>query len=173
VRFEMPSYTVPLNGTLDLNIVIDYAQGEPSDLFSYGFRVEVLDPSATSLVSLELPLALNYDGVNDSPAFTNLDPAVFGVKGTVDVFGAPVTPYTDTLLATYEMQFVKVGTVELKLQPYNTLGPTEELFVSGGGAVLDDLIVFQTTQVTVIPEPSAAITGLAGLMVALMSRQRR
>ena len=173
VRFEVPNYTVGLNGILDLNVLIEYEQGEPTDLFSYGLRVEVLDPSATNFVSLELPLALNYDSVNGAPAVTDLSPAVLGAKGTIDVFDSGRTPYTGSLLATYQMQFVKVGTVNLKLHAYNTLGPSEELFVSGGGGVLDDFIVFKETEVTVIPEPSVVVTWMTGLLALLAGWRRR
>ena len=171
VRFEMPTYTVPLNGSLDLNIHIEYEQGEPMDLFSYGLRLEVVDPVAVNLVSLRLPLSLNYDGVNGTPAVTDLSPGVLGAKGTVNFLDA-AGAYSDSLLATYEMQFEELGTVDLQLHPFNTLGATEQVFVSGGGVKMDDFIVFEGASVTVVPEPSVILTGLAAAMALLLRRHR-
>ena len=172
VRFMEPAYTVQLNGTLDLDVLIDYDQGEPAELFSYGVRMDVLDPTAANLVSLALPMQLNYDGVNGSPAMMNTSAGVLGVKGTVDMLNPPTALYTGSLLATYEMSFVKTGQVSLQLRPFNTLGPTEEIFVAGQGMVLDDFIVFGSTIVTVIPEPSVMLSGLCGLAMMVVRRRR-
>lgn len=171
VRFELPEYTVAVGEFLDLRVLIDHDQGEPADLFSYGVRVELLEPGAANLVTLGLPLALDYDGVNGAPAAVDVDPAVLGAKGTINVFEMPQVPYTGSLLATYQMQFVQVGTVRLKLHPYNTLGPTEDIFVSGNGMSLDDFVVFRETEVNVIPEP--AVTWAAVLTTWLLAGRRR
>lgn len=173
VRFELPRYTADLGGILDLNVLIEYDLDDPADdLFSYGLRVEVLTPGATNLIALQLPLKLDYDGINGAPAMTNLSSGVLGAKGTVDLFDTGRSPYAESLLATYRFQFVTEGPVRLQLQPYNTLGPTEDLFVSDGGVVLDDFVVFGSADVDVVPEPAALVMVFSGALALLMARRR-
>lgn len=173
VAFSQPDRVVVVNETVDVGILITYDAGESGELFSYGVRLAVAGPAASILTAIDVPSELEFFGADGAPAFRDLDPAVMGVKGTVDALAPSTPPYDGSLLAVYRMRFPAEGRYDLSLSPFNTLGPSEEIFVAGDGAVLDGALAFGTARIDVIPEPAAAGLLALGTMATVLAAGRR
>jgi len=160
-----------LGAPLAIDVEIAYQGGEPTTLFSFGVRIDVSGPGEVVLDTLTAVPALDFFGTAGPGAFIDAAPGVLGIKGSVDVLGA-APPHAGGTLARYVFSFAENGRYTLTPRAFNTLGPTEDIFVSGNGLSLDDSITFEPTSVTVVPEPgSASLLGVAGL--AAMLRRRR
>lgn len=169
VSFSQADYNAVVNQPVALHVVITYAPSDPgNELFSFGVRI-IPDPG-TSLAadSIEPAPDLDFFGVGGS-AQVDADPAVLGIKGNVEDFQSP---HTDSHLATYELRFSQTGSHNLGLALYNTLGPSEQIFVDGDGDVLDPLLTFGSATVHVIPEPPL-LPFLSAAFLAGLARRRR
>ena len=58
---------------------------------------------------------------------------------------------------TFNVSFPELGVYNLDLDFYNTLGPSEQLFVSGNGTLLDPILVFESAMISVVPEPAMSL----------------
>jgi len=142
----------------------------PSGLFSYGLRLRI-DPAAvvaSASEPVQLPPALNHNGVAGAGAVQMIGSDWVGVKGTVDITALPIEFYGEAILATFlltDQSGIVGGSYELRLDFFNTLGPTESIFVDGEGNTLDDRITFGSAIVNIIPEPATLHLGAFALAV--------
>lgn len=155
--------------TLSLNVSITYEGGDPNSLFSFGVAV-LPEPGSMSfsVMGIDVPVPLDFNGVAGPGASKTVLPDLIAVKGTVNLATNPIQVYSGTLLATFNFRFDQPGLYPLRLDFFNTLGPTEAIFITGEGIVIDDRITFGSTIVQVIiPEPTCSsflvLTALAGL----------
>jgi hypothetical protein len=158
VSFAGPPSTVVIGQTVPLRVEITYEAGEVNSLFSYGVAL-LPAPGATDVMalSIELPPPLDFNGILGPGAMRVLRSDFMAAKGTVDLSANPLAFYPGTLIATFNVRFDAAGSYPLRLDFFNTLGPTEDIFVTGGGAVLDNNITFGSTVIqVVIPEPHLA-----------------
>jgi hypothetical protein len=145
----------------------------PVGLFSYGVRVTFNDAYAqvANVAAIHVPLALDFNGVRGPGALRAVGPGFAAVKGTVDFAKQPTEPYSQTLLATLQVNadpFQFAGSYDLALEIFQTLGTNETVFVGGDGSALDPVIGFGRATVTVVPEGSSFGMigfGLANLML--------
>ena len=173
VSLTAPVLVTTIDSEVVLDLTIDYEAGESGSLFSYGARVDLNGTGLVNFVSLSIPAELDFSGPNGPGATTDLSPGVLGVKGTVEALNPPITAYSGSLLAQYRFRFPEVGEFTFTPSEFNTLGPTEDLFVTGDGQVLDDALTFQSVTVTVVPEPSVGVLGLVGVgLLGVFSRRR-
>ncbi len=172
VKFSQVDYTVDVGDLLALEILIEFEGGDPAmDLFSFGTRL-LPDPTAALVLdSIEVVSALNFNGVLGPPAQTNTDLAVLGAKGTIEFLVG--VDYAGPLLATYNVRINAVGNFTFGLDFFNTLGPTEQIFIGGNGQVLDSVITFGEATVNVVPEPGAAVLVLLACLLPVMRHARR
>lgn len=159
VSFPRTDYTVAVGQSLDLDVEINFEAGDAaSDLFSFGVRLVPVGGTPFALDSIAVVPALDNFGIGGGAnALIDPDPAVLGAKGNVINLQSP---YMGSLLVTYTVQFIAVGSFPISLDFFNTLGPTEQIFVGGNGQELDPTVTFGNTLVTVIPEP-----GIGGLLL--------
>lgn len=151
VSFAQAEYIVPVGQTLSLDVLIAFEQGDSAtNLFSFGVRVIPAGGTPFALEGIEVDPDLNFFGSGGAAAFVDPVPGVLGAKGNVTNFQAP---HTGSVLATYKMRFTAVGSYTADLDFFNTLGPTEQIFVGGNGSVLDPEVRFSGTTINVIPEP--------------------
>lgn len=169
-----PVATVVRGVPYDFDAVI--AEVDPVDfLFSFGVVVFAEDPGSSDSISFDavnVPPALDFDGVNGDGARIALEEGFAGAKGTVDVGLDPLVGYDAPRLATFTATFAQEGTFTLRPDLYNTLGPTEAIFVTLEGGVLDDSLTFETMSVTVIPEPRSLVLLLLAAGGAALRRRR-
>ena len=147
-----------------------------NDLFSYGVRVSFPANRAcvSNPASISPAAALNFNGVLGAGAFKTVASNFAAVKGSVEFSDQPVRPYQNTLLATFLITDKGTGSYPLTAGPFNTLGPTEQLFVSGSGEVLDSTLIFGSAMVNYRPQvmvtaPSAgqSLTGGAPVVITI------
>lgn len=136
-------------------------------LFSYAVELLVEESKArvSSLSAITVPAQLDFNGVLGPGAHVALGAGFAGAKGTVDFFAVPIKYYAGADLAAFVISDLSgtLGEYPLRLRGFNTLGPTESLFVTGDGQVLDRFITFQGAMVRVIPEPNAwVLLGFGG-----------
>jgi hypothetical protein len=81
----------------------------------------------------------------------------------VDLSRNPIEMYQGTVLAEFQFRFTRPGIYDLSLDFFNTLGPTEQIFVNQDGMPIDNLIEFRPGQIqVVVPEPGSPLLLLAG-----------
>jgi hypothetical protein len=169
IGFDQAAYTG--RPGLPVAIGVELDSPVPAGLFSYGV-VLFYDPVAgrvTDLNSIIVPPQLDFNGVAGPGAFKQVADGTAGAKGTVDFFAQSGTDaYTGRLLATFNFLPQTPGEYLLSLTLFNTLGPTESIFIAGDGSKLDDIIGFGTARLEVIPEPtSLALLMWGGLAIFL------
>ena len=152
------------NQSIPLNVIMDPAP--PAGLFSYGVRIVDESRQITFAANaIIVPPPLDFNGVFGAGAFKESSASSIAVKGTVNTAGPDVKPYSLPLIATFSSpQFISEGSsTRLTLEFFRTLGSTETLFVDGLGNDLDSQIVFGSTTITVVPEPSTVALLSVGL----------
>jgi len=172
VSLSNPAPVVRVDTLVVFDLTIAYEPGEPTTLFSFGARLDVTGPGSVLLDSIEPVPELDFFGTAGTGAFIDSSPSVLGVKGTVNVLSPPVVGYPGTLLASYTFEFPAEGEYSLTPREFNTLGPTEEIFVSGDGTVLDPQVSFTPVSVTVVPEPRVVFLALLAGAGACLTRRR-
>jgi len=174
IGFADPETTVMVNEPVRLVVTIDYAGGATHSLFSYG--VSILGDWETQgivPIGVDVPVALDFNGVAGSGAFVRTGDGFMGVKGTVNLSVNPIEVYPGTVLAEFELLFTRPGSYSLGLELFNTLGPTEDIFVNQEGLSIDDELQFGPGLVHVaIPEPGIS-TLLLATAAALLIRCRK
>lgn len=174
VRFSESAYTIALDTptTFDVVITHDASDGIPDDLFSFGTILLPEPGTPVTLHAIEAVTELDFFGVAGPPAHQDL--GAFGIKGTIDALDLAANPYPGSRLATYTMSFSSPGAFDIGLDFFNTLGPTEQIFIAGDGTVLDPYITFVPASFTVIPEPAAMASVALALLACwrILSRKR-
>ncbi len=173
IGFDRDLYQITPGQTFVVTVAIE--PNSLSGLFSYAVKLNVDDLKArvSGAASISVPAALDFNGVAGPGALKAVGTGFAAVKGTVDFFASPVVYYSGSQLAIFTLtdRSATFGRYTLSLEGYNTLGPTESLFVDGAGTVLDKSITFGTATVNVVPEPSVVLLGLCGGAVALLCRR--
>ena len=174
LQFDQLTYVTSPGSPLSVGIRMDQA---PTDgLFSYGVKL-LFDPASSPVSgvgAISPAAALDFNGPLGAGAFKAVGSGFAGAKGTVDIFANPVTYYSGVLLTTFNLEYQTPGDYTLDLGLFNTLGPTERIFVSGSGASLDNNIQLRTATVHVVPEPSITalvLVGSLGMLLALRWRR--
>ena len=173
VEFDEEAYSGSIGEPIELNI--QFNAPIPNGLFSYGVRLEFDPASGRTDTVFEAVDPLNFNGVLGEGALQDSGEDWVGIKGTVDIFQDPVNFYDDILVTTVHVTYDIPGDYNISLGIFNTLGPTEEIFVDGEGTVLDDNLSFGSARVTVIPEPTTwglLLIGLLGLIRSIRQRCR-
>lgn len=152
-RFDQPVYRITRGQSFQVQVIIDPVP--ESGLASYGVTIGF--PSANAAVSnafaIGVPAELDFNGVRGTGALRSSGADFAAVKGTVDFAVSPASDYRSGALATIQVQDLGVGPYPLTLSPFNTLGVSEEIFVSGTGNALDPLIAFGSAMVEYLAPP--------------------
>ena len=156
VRFDRPQYDIAPGEVFPVKLLIDPIP--PTGLHSFGVRLK-FDSTHASVgdASAVIPAPpLDFDGVRGPGAMKAVGSGYAAVKGTVDGSVQPPVFYTQEILATFPVADLAPGPYTLKAEFFNTLGPTEQIFVDGLGSVLDSQIAFGEAVVNY--RPSVTLT---------------
>jgi hypothetical protein len=184
VQFDQPKYFVTGPGdTVEVSILVDGVDSteplNPVRRGLYSFAVKTTFDGAKAQVDnvgeIDPAAELDYFGLGVG-AFEALGLGFGAVKGNIRQQTNPLEPYEGTLLAKLTLTNLAAGpdSYPLRLEFFRTVGPNEQFFLDGAGAVLDGQIEFGEALVVVIPEPTAgalAALGLAGLAWAAARRR--
>jgi len=155
VKFDRAAYSLSPNRILNAHIEIDPVP--PAGLFSYGIAVEIVgNDGILGAVRVEPVDELNFDGSLGSGADSAQGDGSAAAKGTINFFDLTVAGFTGAKLGTAQIAGLPSGAYTLHLHPLFTLGPKEQLFVSGDGSVLESGLTFGTATLTVVDEQFAA-----------------
>lgn len=183
VRPEQAVYYVTPGETFDIRIHIDADDSTlgsvyeplPNGLFSYGVQATFPGASATvPSVSQVTPTAqLNYFGFSTG-ALKQVTTGTASAKGNINPLGQP---HSDSLLLTIQLTNLAPASSSyvVQLDEWRTLGPTEQIFVTGAGAVLDTSPtsnLFLPALIVVVPEPSALCLLMFSTLIAGRMRLR-
>jgi len=172
ILFNQESYVTTPGAPLNVTLSIAYETDEPMDLFSYGVKLFGTSNADHILFDSVQPVAsLDFNGVAGDGALVAIMAGEAGVKGTVNLANDPLQIYQGSELATFTLSVGAAGNYELTSDFFNTLGPTEAIFVSGDGTQLDPLLAFSKATITVIPEPSSALLLGAGAVFFCAGRR--
>lgn len=165
VGFDQADYLAAVGTTVPVRV--EFKSTSPVALFSYGVRVVYLAElgGVANASAIFVPSELDFNGVLGPGAYKEVGSGFGAVKGTVDFFANPIQYYAGSVLATFQVACPKVGEYDLALQLFRTLGPTEAVFVTAEGLVLDDVLSLGTAKVKVIPETGSAVLLGLGLLV--------
>lgn len=163
------SFTVEV--LFDAELGLPGIQPWPDGLFSVGWQMS-FDSTKAMVDSLTVAPELDYFGFLPG-ANTSVGPGQVEAEGNIDQIA--FTPYFGSLLATIDLTNTAMRgdsyTLQLALKQHF---PTEQLFLDGNGVVLDDILLFGSARVFVIPEPSSLIgLVLGGLTVLGLGARRR
>lgn len=158
-----PGEQITIKILIDGDAMRDGFQPVPDGLFSAGVKMTFnnVKASVAALADVAIAPEIDFFGFNNS-ALVSVNPGEVAFHGNVDQFNAPPIPYSGALLATVTLTNLAsaVDSYPLQLDFSRDLGVNEDFFVDGSGTTLDSMITFVPSQVTVVPEPSAAILGL-------------
>lgn len=173
LRFDQDVYVIQPGQSFEAKALLD--PPPPGGLYSYAVKLQVdeLKARVSSLSAITVPGALDYNGVLGRGAYRALGTGFAGVKGTVNFFAAPQEFYGAGELASFTLtdRSGMLGEYPVNLDGFNTLGPTESLFVTGRGEVLDRFLVFKPAVVRVVPEPATWSTSVFGGAVLWLWRR--
>lgn len=169
IGFDRSDYYTTVDVPVSIRVSIDPLF--PARLFSYGVKL-VYSPSLGLVIDpadIIVPPYIDFNGVLGPGALRGTGEGFAGVKGTVDVFTEPGQGYGESLLATFVVNGEKLGDYAFLIELYNTLGPTESIFIDNTGKVWDRNIRFGFAQFHVVPEPgSAFLIALGSLALILL-----
>jgi len=151
IHFDRYRYDIAPGSTFEARLLI--SPQPAAGLASYG--VAVAFPASQAAVinanAISVPVPLNFDGVLDPGAKKVAGSGFAGAKGTVDFALNPLVPYLGADLVSFQITDLGFGSYVLQSGFFNTLGPTEQIFVAGDGSVLDPNIIFGTALVNYRP----------------------
>lgn len=182
VRFDQEEYVVFHPGdafTADI-IIVDLDNGTANEsgidggLSSFGTQAtfDAAKAKVDSTSDIVTVADLSFFGLAGG-AFEQVGPGLAATKGNIDPNVFPQVPYGGLLLATITFENLASGPTvyPLALDFFNTLGPTEQIFVNGNGVSLDGVITFAPSRVRVVPEPSGILPFLV-FVVGFAGRRR-
>jgi len=171
IGFDQSDYYATVDEPVSIRVSIDPLV--PARLFSYGVKL-VYAPSLGLVIhpaDIIVPPYIDFNGVLGPGALRGTGEGFAGVKGTVDVFTETGQGYGQSLLATFNVTGQKLGDYAFLLELYNTLGPTESIFVDNAGKVWDRNISFGIARfhvVPVVPEPSSVFLMAMGSLALIL-----
>lgn len=150
VTFEREFYLIRGGETFPVQVFV--APRPPNDLYSFGVRLRIESTNAViaGVGAIQVPASLSFDGPRAPAPVIAVGSNSAAVKGTVIFHTPTLRPATNGLLATFYVTDITPGPYQLTLEFFNTLGPSEQIFVDGAGVVLDPWITF--THATVLRE---------------------
>jgi hypothetical protein len=163
IAFPQSHYDVP--GLQEFQIPIRINPLPAAGLFSYGLITTVEgDNGLVGIVTMN-PLAdLAFDGVLGAGSRgVAAETGKFSSKGSVNVFLPDKANHLDPVLGNLSVAGLPDGNYTLRLAPYNTLGPTETIFVDGLNRSLDPQLEFGSATVAVISAPTGTITEVGAI----------
>jgi|GEM_PF-5303519 len=162
IRFDKPAYTadvgVPINGS----IIIDPVP--VGGLYSQGMIINVSNREGTvaGIITPVTNTTLDHHGIIlNSPADTSTSTGVGGLKGS-GLFSPALPVLTRSELATFTLTGLPAGLYDMRITPWNQLGPTEDIFVTAYSETLDPFITFVPSTVEIIGTsmtPEVTVTG--------------
>lgn len=175
IALDQLNYRVePIASSFRVSVVLAPVPG--AGIVSYGITLKFdADAFDLSRPGIEIPAGLNFNGFAGAGALTESGPGFVSVKGTVDLLGQAIVRYDAPVVLSIILapKNAEPGSSSiLSLEPYYTAGPEESLFLDGDGRVLDPDLVFRSSTVEFIPEPSTPALLAIGA-VLLSSRRRR
>ncbi len=150
IRFDQAAYTADLDETISGSVVIDPVP--LGGLYSQGTYITVRNREGTmaGVVEPAPPAVLDFDGpLLGHEAAVDGGTGGGGIKGSARFIEQRPTLFTPTL-ATFTLRDLPPGLYDLTLAPWNELGPTEDIFVTGLAETLDDFITFEAATVEII-----------------------
>jgi hypothetical protein len=158
IGFDRPTYTAPIGATVTGSIVIDPVPA--GGLYSQGTILTVQDRSGNlaGVVTPAPATVLQHDG----PRLTGPRQPVSG-NGTGRIkSSAAFSIERPTLLAptiaTFSIGNLPAGTYDLHLAPWNELGVTENIFVTGQSETLDPVLTFLPATIEIVGQSLPELT---------------
>ncbi len=182
VSFDQERYYVSPGETFPVAVTVELGEGQ--SLASFGVRLS-FDPESAAVAgvnAVEVHPELAFDGPHTETAVIAVGSGFAAAKGTIRFVGGEGRFPMNQMLVTFLLRDLGQGSYPLHVDFFNTLGPTEQIFVDGHGKVLDSEISFGTAQVVstggIEIEASAPPalnrqTGLFEQTVYLLNRRRR
>ena len=128
-------------------------------LFSYGLIVTVEGGDGLLGMTTLIPEStLLFDGIL-GPGSRGVTTAAgrFTAKGSTDFFSAQKPNHMETTLGNVNIAGLTEGSYLLGLNSYNTLGPTESIFVDGACQSLDPFLSFGRATLNIVSRPTGTI----------------
>lgn len=162
VRFAEAHYLLAPGENLRTPVLIDPLPAE--GLFSYGVIATVRgENNLVGVVNLTPRPTLAFDGPRGPGNQTASATGVFSGKGSVDLLLPAKSPHRETTLAELSLGVLPEGIYQLDLALYNTLGPTESVFVDGRHRSLDPLLDFGSALLEVVSTPEGTLSAAGPL----------
>ena len=161
VEFPLSAYDLLLGQEFQAPVRINPLPA--SGLFSYGLIITVEGNNGLIGITTMAPKAtLAFDGVmGPGSRGVAAETGRFSAKGTVNIFPPEKPNHTEPELGNLAVAGLPEGTYTLRLATYNTLGPTETIFVDGACRPLDAQLAFATATLNVITRPEGTIIALS------------
>ncbi len=160
-QVELPQGHYDVPASQEFTTLVRINPVPAAGLFSYGIICTVEGNNGlTGIVAITPPSALAFDGVAGAGmrGVSSLTGKYTG-KGSVDILLPQKNNHADSILGNLAIAGLPVGSYTLSLGIYNTLGPTESVFVDGQSRSLDPQITFGTATLTVADAPIVIPTG--------------
>ncbi len=135
-------------------------------IFSYGLICSLQGSNGlVGIVTMDPAADLGFDGpFGPGVRGINAETGLFSAKGSVDALAVGRPMHMAATLGSLTIAGLPEGNYTLRLASYNTLGPTETIFVDGLNRPLDPLLNFGTATLRVqsvsTPVPQASVTAL-------------
>lgn len=142
LRFDRSQYVINPGQEFEVQVLIDPVP--PEGLFSFGVLLGFPQTNAVVIgaSSIQPVTILSHDGPRGSSPVVGFGPGFAAAKGSADLFDERRPSSTNALLVTFLVRDQRAGAYSLSLTNFNTLGPSEQIFVDGAGGVLDPLLTF-------------------------------
>ncbi len=154
VRFSQDTYSVAPGEVFTVTAVISPVP--TNGIYSFGVRIDFPPEQARvlSVQAIQVNRVLDQDGPRQNSAVAGFGSGFAAAKGTAD-FHSELRPVSnDAALVAFEVQDLGADdSYTISLSPFNTLGPTEQVFVDGAGKVLDPEVRFGEARVNRFVKP--------------------
>lgn len=159
-RVEFPQANYDVSALQEFTTSVRINPVPASGLFSYGLICTVEGNNGLAGIVTMVPVPdLGFDGIRGagSRAVSAITGRYTG-KGSVNIQLPQKTNHNDPILGTLAIAGLTPGTYVLGLASYNTLGPTESVFVDGQSRSLDSQLVFGSATLSIASSPVGTIT---------------
>jgi hypothetical protein len=161
VTFGQEQYVIQGGETFPVQVFISPAP--PAGLYSLGLKMRLNSTNAqiSGVGAISVPADFSFDGPRAQSAVVAVGSNFAAIKSTTQFYSDSLHSSSNALLATFFITDKAPGSYQLQLEFFNTLGPTENIFVDGAGQVLDPYITFNTA--TVVREGPMTETNLTSI----------
>lgn len=144
VQFDRPQYLIKPGEIFPVAVRISLLPGQ--SIASFGVQL-LFDPSRAVVAGVQVGGDLSFNGPRGDAPVVGVGEGFAAAKGTVRFAADSAHSTSNETLVTFLVRDLGNGPHELRLNFFNTLGPTEQVFVDSSGGVLDPEISFGTAQV--------------------------